>query len=153
MAGANAGIVLSGLDAEWNDFHERGTKNFQHPGCRFLTTRLVWTDERLADGKCAGAKLISPLFHFQQQLSDNFGITRVVLNPVDEQHCVPINSAHRLCGTPSASRFAMARENSARSRRRNASPPPREAKISFPIPLSARKASRPAGFLLSSTIS
>ena len=59
------------------------------------STHLARADECLADGKGTRTERIFPLLHARENVPDARCVYRMLLEPINEEHGVPVDQAHR----------------------------------------------------------
>src|SRR5258708_19027247 len=110
MLSPNRGIQVRSVHRVRNDFHERGLEDFSNLPSRRRRPHFVWPHQYLPNCKRTGAELILPLVHFRENMADTPGVARIVLQPIDEYHRVPVDSAHRGCSPSLAALLARTGE-------------------------------------------
>src|ERR1700688_5002147 len=85
----------------------------------------VCARQNLAESNGASDKCVLSLLHSRVNRCDSLRENRIVVQPIDEQHRVPVDAAHS---------WSSASRKDARSARREASPPPYSANTSLSAP-------------------
>jgi hypothetical protein len=93
---ANPRIVVCGFDGKGNNLGDNLLQQAPRLGGNLRRAFTVGTGKDLSESEGAGNELISTLFHARADRAHPLGVLRVVFQPVDEEHGVPIDPAHWL---------------------------------------------------------
>jgi hypothetical protein len=88
-------IMVRRVAGEWQDLNERRPECLTYTLHHIAHSLLVRPHKCLPNGERTGAERILSLFHTRKDVSNPHRMYRMLLEPVNEEHRVPINQAHR----------------------------------------------------------
>jgi hypothetical protein len=93
--GPNPGIVVCRVAGERQDLNEWRPESLTNALGHIAHSLLVWPHKGLAHSERTGTKRIFSLLHTREDMPDPSRVDRMLLEPINEEHGVPVNQAHR----------------------------------------------------------
>ena len=88
-------IMVRRIAGEWQDLNERRSECLTNALDHVALSLFVGPHKRLANRERTGAQRILSLLHACEDVPNARRMYRMLLEPVNEEHRVPVNQAHR----------------------------------------------------------
>ena len=94
LSSPDAGIVFRSPQIKRNYFRNDSLQKSARIVCRPDRARSIYAGKHFSECERACDQIVSPLFHPRVDGTDAFSELRIVFEPINKEHRIPVDSAH-----------------------------------------------------------